>query len=208
MTSFTWMLALSGCAGTATIAKPQAAAPVAAPVAKLAVELDVEDITRKEPWFQAALEEELSARGITVRHAKIDGGYVVRVRVESRNSDVGVSRATPVGQKGANRLDGVTEEQQQQAYRETPSPETQIYSAPMRPGKRTGPTESSDDFRITANATLSRHGSLKLISTSQFDERALDITPIAPGQRGGEWKTVYRGIALQIAKWLESQHLE
>ena len=207
--TFVFALAAAGCAGTATIVKPQAATSAPPPrAATLSVELDVEDITRKEPWLQTALEDELTGRGIVVRHAGIDGGYVVHVRVESRNSDRGIARAKPSAQKGSNRLDGAIDEQQQEQYRDTPAPETGIYSAPTRPGKPNQPTQTSDDFRIAANATLTRHGSEGPISTSEFDDRALGIAPIAPGHRGDEWKTVYRAVAMHVAKWLESQHLQ
>lgn len=212
-TSLAWMLmvagAAAGCAGTATVTKPQAATSPPPPrAATLSVELDVEDITRKEPWLQTALEDELAGRGITVRHARVDGGYVVHVRVESRTADRGVARAKPSAPKGSTRLDGAIDEQQQEQYRDTPAPETRLYSAPTRPGQPAPPTQTSDDFRIAANATLTRSGSQATISTSEFDDRALGITPIAPGHRGDEWKTVYRAVAMHVAKWLESQHLQ
>ena len=208
-TSFACFLALAGCAGSASLVKPQPLPQQAQPLAaRRVVQLDVEDFTRKEKWFETALDEELTARGLDVRHTAVESGYVVHVRVESRNADAGIARVRPTATKGSTRLDGVVAEQQQEAYRDTPAPETRPYAGPTRPGQPAAPTLGSDDFRIAANASITQKGSTAVIATSQFDERALGIVPIAAGQRGEEWKSVYRGVAMQVAKWLEGQKLE
>jgi hypothetical protein len=180
------------------------------PTAALIVELDVEDNTRKERWFESLLREELATAGVNISTHPGEGAqaarYILHVRIEARGSDHGLAIEKNRAQSGSTRIDSASDgDSESEAFREAPPTETPAYKRHTTAEGRT--VQTVDDFDLLATATVLSRESKVMLATSSFDERALGIQPVAQTERGREWRVVYRGVAQRVARWLQEQKL-